>query len=430
MTEHEGWGYEMADVISDTASKQQIVKDFLSTFLSSLSGKAFNFGLGIMLLEQTKSAMSFGINMMIYPLVSLLLLVPIGNLVDRLPHKKILILNLIFRIVTYLLFYLLYGLTSPQSILCLVIPFVAIHSASVNLNDTAYSTSVHELVNDRFIQKLSSYTQTAVAVATMISLAVGVLVYSVFDFTGFILMQVISNGCALLILSTMHFHYEERDSSSLETSQKKDGFHEIVVFLKNNKILQYILLVSVVLNFFYTAISIGVPFVLKERLHLGNEIIGLLETFSAIGMLTGSLGMSIFSGKRERQAILSFRIAVPLLALDLSIIALGLLFSTTKDGQVISLVESGLMGLIALSLVVLNIIVMSYLQTSISTQFLGRVMNTLFTLNTSIMLIGTLVFTYLFQVVTDSGFLFIVSGFLLLLYTGFLLPKIYHILQQ
>ena len=88
------------------------------------------------------------------------------------------------------------------------------------------------------------------------------------------------------------------------------------------------------------------------------------------------------------------------------------------------------MGLIALSLVVLNIIVMSYLQTSISTQFLGRVMNTLFTLNTSIMPIGTLVFTYLFQVVTDSGFLFIVSGFLLLLYTGFLLPKIYHILQQ
>lgn len=119
-----------------------------------------------------------------------------------------------------------------------------------------------------------------------------------------------------------------------------------------------------------------------------------------------------------------------MLALDLSIIALGLLFSTTKDGQVISLVGSGLMGLIVLSLVVLNIIVMSYLQTSISTQFLGRVMNTLFTLNTSIMLIGTLVFTYLFQVVTDSGFLFIVSGFLLLLYTGFLLPKIYHILQQ
>ena len=88
MTEHEGWGYEMADVISDTASKQQIVKDFLSTFLSSLSGKAFNSGLGIMLLEQTKSAMSFGINMMIYPLVSLLLLVHICNLVDRLPHKK------------------------------------------------------------------------------------------------------------------------------------------------------------------------------------------------------------------------------------------------------------------------------------------------------------------------------------------------------
>lgn len=62
----------MAHVISDKESNRQILKDFLSTFLSSLSGKAFNFGLGIMLLEQTRSAMSFGINMIIYPLVSLL----------------------------------------------------------------------------------------------------------------------------------------------------------------------------------------------------------------------------------------------------------------------------------------------------------------------------------------------------------------------
>lgn len=330
----------------------------------------------------------------------------------------------------YLLFYLLYGLTNHQTVLWLVIPFVAFHSISVNLNDTAYSASVHELVNESHIQKLSSYTQTAVAVATMISPAVGVLVYSIFGFTGFILMQLISNGCAVLILSTMHFHYEDQESSNLERKTDHHGFYEVIVFLKQTKIVQYILVISVVLNFFYTAISIGVPFVIKERLLLGNETIGLLETFSALGMLIGSVGMSILSGKRKQQAILSSRITFPLIILDLSIIALGILFSMTNDRVAISVIGSGLMGGIALSLVVLNIIVMSYLQTSISTGFLGRVMNTLFTLNTSIMPVGTLVFTYLFQFIEDSGLLFIISGSLLLFYTLLLLPKIFKVLQN
>ena len=55
------------------------------------------------------------------------------------------------------------------------------------------------------------------------------------------------------------------------------------------------------------------------------------------------------------------------------------------------------MGIIAFTLVILNIVVMTYLQSSIETNYLGRVMSTLFTLNTSIMPIGTIVFTYLFQ---------------------------------
>ena len=80
-------------------------KTLLVVLLVLLSGKAFNFALGLMLLDQTKSAMSFGINMIIYPLVSLIFLVPIGNLVDRYRHKKILIYNFIFRLIIFLLFY-------------------------------------------------------------------------------------------------------------------------------------------------------------------------------------------------------------------------------------------------------------------------------------------------------------------------------------
>ena len=87
------------------------------------------------------------------------------------------------------------------------------------------------------------------------------------------------------------------------------------------------------------------------------------------------------------------------------------------------------MGIIAFTLVVLNIIVMTYLQSTIETKFLGRVMSTLFTLNTSIMPIGTIVFTYLFQKEVNGGLIYILGGLTLLIYIIIMLPKIFRILK-
>ena len=416
--------------ISDSESNQQIIKDFISNFIGSLSGKAFNFALGLMLLDQTKSAMSFGINMIIYPLVSLIFLVPIGNIVDKYRHKKILTFNFIFRMLIFLFFYVFYFLTDSSSILYLVIPFVVLHSITVNISDTCYSASIHELVNDRKIQRLSSVTQTAIAIATMLSPAIGVIFYSWIGFAGFILIEILANFLSLGVLLTMKFYYEyeEPETTNKKLEKQLYGVKEIIHFLKENQIVKYIILVSVVLNFFYTSISIGVPFVVKEQLLLDNATIGILETMSAIGMLLASISMSLLPDKKENK-LLSNKISFPLFLLIIAIIGLGVTFSTTQSQIFISTLGGLFMGIIAFTLVILNIVVMTYLQSTIETKFLGRVMSTLFTLNTSIMPIGTLVFTYLFQQEVNGGVIFIVGGTCLLIYTMFLLPRIFNLLK-
>lgn len=416
--------------ISDSESNQQIIKDFISNFIGSLSGKAFNFALGLMLLDQTKSAMSFGIKMIIYPLVSLIFLVPIGNIVDKYRHKKLLTFNFIFRMLIFLFFYVFYFLTDSSSILYLVIPFVVLHSITVNISDTCYSASIHELVNDRKIQRLSSVTQTAIAIATMLSPAIGVIFYSWIGFAGFILIEILANFLSLGVLLTMKFYYEYEDPETTNKKLEKQlyGVKEIIHFLKENQIVKYIILVSVVLNFFYTSISIGVPFVVKEQLLLDNATIGILETMSAIGMLLASISMSLLPDKKENK-LLSNKISFPLFLLIIAIIGLGVTFSTTQSQIFISTLGGLFMGIIAFTLVILNIVVMTYLQSTIETKFLGRVMSTLFTLNTSIMPIGTLVFTYLFQQEVNGGVIFIVGGTCLLIYTMFLLPRIFNLLK-
>lgn len=421
----------MKNIISDRISNKQIIKDFISNFIGSLSGKSFNFALGLMLLDQTKSAMSFGINMIIYPLVSLIFLVPIGNLVDRYPHKKILIYNFIFRIFTFLLFYAFYFLMDSSSILYLVIPFVILHSITVNISDTCYSASIHELVNDKKIQRLSSVTQTAIAIATMLSPAIGVIFYGWLGFAGFILIEIFANLLSLGVLLSMKFHYEynEQENKATNCENPLHGVKEIIQFLKENQIVKYIILVSVILNFFYTSISIGVPFVLKEQLLLDNSTVGMLETMAAVGMLLASISMSLLPDKKENNILLSSKITMPLVLLTMAIIGLGITFASTNSQIIISFLGSIFMGIIAFTLVVLNIIVMTYLQSSIETKFLGRVMSTLFTLNTSIMPIGTLVFTYLFQKEVNGGLIFIFGGVTLLIYIIIMLPKIFRILR-
>lgn len=421
----------MKNIISDRISNKQIIKDFISNFIGSLSGKSFNFALGLMLLDQTKSAMSFGINMIIYPLVSLIFLVPIGNLVDRYPHKKILIYNFIFRIFTFLLFYAFYFLMDSSSILYLVIPFVILHSITVNISDTCYSASIHELVNDKKIQRLSSVTQTAIAIATMLSPAIGVIFYGWLGFAGFILIEIFANLLSLGVLLSMKFYYEynEQENKATNCENPLHGVKEIIQFLKENQIVKYIILVSVILNFFYTSISIGVPFVLKEQLLLDNSTVGMLETMAAVGMLLASISMSLLPDKKENNILLSSKITMPLVLLTMAIIGLGITFASTNSQIIISFLGSIFMGIIAFTLVVLNIIVMTYLQSSIETKFLGRVMSTLFTLNTSIMPIGTLVFTYLFQKEVNGGVIFIFGGVTLLIYIIIMLPKIFRILK-
>lgn len=90
--------------ITNKESNWQILKDVSSNFISSLSSNMFTYGLGLMLLDQTGLAISFGIGMIITPIVGLLFLIPVGNLTDRYPHKKILTYSIAARFIALIIF--------------------------------------------------------------------------------------------------------------------------------------------------------------------------------------------------------------------------------------------------------------------------------------------------------------------------------------
>ena len=88
------------------------------------------------------------------------------------------------------------------------------------------------------------------------------------------------------------------------------------------------------------------------------------------------------------------------------------------------------MGILAFALVILNITFQVYLQQTVPTKLLGRVVATLTTANSSIMPIGTLLFTLVFQSTTHGGLVLIINGILLLGYTLLLLQPLNRAIRR
>ncbi|MCW1911079.1 MFS transporter [Lactiplantibacillus paraplantarum] len=420
--------------ISNHQSSLQIFKAAASNFISSLSGKMFSFGLGLMLLDETHSAISFGINMIISPIVGLLCLVPIGNLIDTYPHKTILTGSLTVRTLALILFATSINLFTTTAKLIPIVLFLIIDAISTNINDTCYSAATHELVNGPHIQRLNSLTQSAISLSSILSPALGVGLYSLVGFSGFIILEIIATLASFSIMLTMRFHYPSTNQLTDSRRMPATSHSQFATFrfglnyMQSRTMIKITILLSVILNFLYTAVTIGIPYILKDQLHTGNGPVGLLETGSAIGMLLGSLLLTLLPSTGQKH--LFSKLIIPVLVLDSQIFLLGVLFMTAQSPAGYALLGSLIMGILAFALVILNITFQVYLQQTVPTKLLGRVVATLTTVNSSIMPIGTLLFTLIFQSTTRGGLILIINGILLLGYTALLWQPLHRAIRS
>ncbi|GBG94720.1 major facilitator superfamily transporter [Ligilactobacillus salitolerans] len=405
--------------ISDKESNWQIAKDVTSNFVGSLSSQMFNYGLGLMLLDQTKLALSFGLSMIIAPIIGLLFLIPVGNITDRYPHKIILNLSISVRFAALIVFALTINSFHGLFKLIPVIIFLIINEISINFSNTSYSAAVHELVNENQIQKLNSLTQGAASFSAILAPALGVGLYSTVSFEVFIYLEILAAFISWLLLQTMHFHYAETNEgqSSPKPSPLAD-FQAGLKYVNQRKLIKTIISIAVIANFIFTAQTIGIPYIIKNQLQFGNGPVGFLDTGSAIGMLIGSILMLVIPDKKW----FTQKILLPLLFLGIEIVCLACVFLKQLTALQLEIGGTIITLLLGITLAILNITMQVRLQKTIPTNILGRVMSLLTVANTSIMPLGTLFYTFLFQHNFNGGYILLINGLALFIYTILLSP--------
>jgi MFS family permease len=408
--------------ISNEKSNSQIYKYISSSLISNLTGNMFSYGLGLMLLSQTGNAISFGLDLIITPLVGLLGIVPIGNLVDKHKHKNVLVTSLVIRIA--LLFVLLFtiNLFSGMYKLIPVVPFLIATSFFTNLSTTTYNSSVNELVNKDKIKTLTSMTNSTTSIANIFSIIIGFSFYSLFGFNLFLLIEIIGYVIDLLIILNIKFYYENEQTSSSTNSRKGqiDLFKEGIQYISGKKLLINLIFIGVSLNFVFSSTNIGIPFLINKQFNSPNSLIAYEEISSGIGLLLGSFIFNVLPSNKH----LKLKIFCPLLLIGSSIFTLGIVFNLLNKNIWLICCICLITFLIGTSLSIIEITSQVMVQTTIPTNFLGRVTSILITANSVILPIGTLCFTFWFNHLKNQGTLFIVIGIISIIYAVFVVPRL------
>lgn len=410
--------------ISDHESNMQVIKDVSSNFTSTFCGDMFSFALGLMLLRATGMSLSFGLSMIIMPIVTLIGVVPIGNLVDTYPHKRLLIISLVVRIGALLIYSIAIGHFNGSGKLIPTIGFLIINYASVNLSNSGYMASVHELVNEGHIQKLNSLSQSAASFASTFSPIVAAGLYVIVGFRLFIVFQLTAHVIALVILLTMNFHYLSYPRKSSQTPQESQWakFKLGLNYLMAHDFLRYLICIALFLNFIFAVINVGLPFMIVEHLHLGNVTLGILNSADALGMLIGNLIISVSKELRHLAKIL----AVTMVIIGTGLAGVGALLMAAPEQLVVQLVGSLMLFAVGMSLAFMNTPFGIYMQKTVPTELMGRVSSTEMSLNMMSIPLETVFYSFVFQQI-PSGIVFIISGMALIAVTGLTMPAFMHV---
>ncbi|WEV51225.1 MFS transporter [Lactobacillus sp. ESL0731] len=309
-----------------------------------------------------------------------------------------------------------------------VVLFTIIDCVCSDFSSTAYSASIHELVNEAKIQKLSSLTSTASAISSIFSPLLGVGLYAAAGFEVFIFFEIASSIISFLIMLSMKFHYQEpqREVANLSYSGQLELFKEGIAYIKKQPIVKGSILVGTVLNAAFASLAIGMPYVINTTLHLGNTPVGYLEMGSSIGVLVGSVLMSLTNSEKNAR----LKLMGPILIECLLLSGLGLVFAVCHQAQTLTVYGTIIMALLGCLIIIPEIVMQVEIQKRIPTEYLGRVSTTMSTINNSVSPIATLFFTALFQNIRQSYLIFIVTGIVTLIYMLAILPKIMQYFKE
>lgn len=379
---------------------------FVSKLLTSLGFGVFSFGISLYILQLTGSALSFATNIMFNVLPRALVAPLAGYVADRFPRKIIVVVSMagITASIGALIIYTeLYGISVAA-----IYTITAIFSMIGAFNGIAFSSSIPNMVGKHNVQKGMAFNQVSYSIGAIGGPTIGGMMYGFVSMEVFLWAMFVAYFIALCLEASMNFTlFADRLVAKKESmmASMRSGF----VYLKSKPLVQSLLMTQVCINFFSAAISVGLIFVLVQRLSVESTQVGIIQGAGAIGMLVASLYLSMRGDLVRPLRFVKRAATVMCIAMICIAVPLVAGFSTS----IAFIYYMLLMFIFSAMSIWANTPIGVVIQREVDDAHRGRVFGIIETLAVGIGPIGSLIYGALFDYI-DASLIFIISGLLLL----------------
>lgn len=382
-------------------------KDFLllmfGKFISLVGTQMQDFALSLYVLKKTGSATLFS-TVLIVALIPQLLLAPIaGVLADWLDRKKIIVyLDMISGIVvgSFACIYMINGELSLMSIYI----FVILITLSSVLYQPAIGTIIPSIIEKEELVDANGISSFLMNGA---NLAAPLIAGALFGIYGLFVILII-NAVSFIISSIgeifINIPKTNKMPEKISFKAFHDDFSEGIKFIKERKLLLYIILLAPILNFVFSPLSsTGLAYVSKNVLKVSDFQYGLMQMTMVAAMMVSPFVMNKFGKKFTLGKILFWDMFFTSLLIAIMAIVPSKFYLSLFNSNLVPLISLIVIFSLAAAIITTANIALSVLfQKIVPISMMGRVGTVMSTACMAMAPLGLLIFGILFDTISSS----------------------------
>ena len=390
---------ENASVLKSKDCSKAVTKNIVlllsGQLVSMLESSIYSFSISLYILQITGSALNFSITLALGTLPRVLFGPVAGVVADRFDRKKMVVsIDLLSGVIVLVLL----GISFADQ---LRLPYLyattfLLSTCSVFFN-TPLQASIKNLVDEKNLMRINSLSSTISSLTAIAGPFIGGLVFAVMDIKLFFLINGLSFLFSGIAEAFVDFDLKEKIEGILPNKKIKESFN----FVKDMKEgIQYIMkqkwlmvLGSFVILFnmlIMIGLTVPIPFIVREEWGFGAQQLGMINMMFPLGMLIGSLGLSIVPQSERLFKRLIGSIAVFSLAILVAGLVSAELFFKGNSIHNIAILM-GMYLTMAIASVLINLPIGVAMQKLVPNEMMGRVQGTLGTLATGLTPIGAII---------------------------------------
>ena len=407
----------MKDAMKTKRATYHLYTFTISKIISTFGSAVYAFGISLYVLALTGSAASFAVNLICSILPRAVMAPVAGYVADNYPKKAVVILSQAVSISAVgglLVYSMMEGLS-----LGAVYATTALLSASSMFTSITFSSAIANLVDSARIQRAMSLNQSAMAIATIGGPVIGGMLFGFVPMNMFLAIQVAAYSIAVLLEATMDFQLFTQRSAKLAAETNKpmmEGMKEGISYVKSKPVVLVIVSMALGVNFFFSALMIGLPFITVQQLGVKAVHYGFIEGMIAAGILVASI---YFSVRKEVKFPLLFA-KRGVLGMSVLLAGMGLPLITEFSYPAIVVFYLILMLTFGIANIFVNTPIGVMLQKDVEEEYRGRVFGIVESMAMAMMPLGYLLFGLLFDAM-PAEYVVTGSSICLVLLTNYLM---------